>query len=82
LPTGNVSYPKQEKFDTMTSISIVVPAYNGARTLKLCLESLSRLNYQDYEVIVVDDGSTNKTADMAEKLAMTILVCVIFGRRK
>jgi GT2 family glycosyltransferase len=46
------SYPK---------VSVVVASYNGSRTLKLCLESLQRLNYPDYEVILVDDGSTDST---------------------
>ncbi len=47
-------------------VSVVVATYNGGRTLRNCLESLSRLNYPDYEVIVVDDGSTDQTPDIAE----------------
>lgn len=43
-------------------VSVVVASYNGERTLKACLESLERLNYPDYEVILVDDGSTDATA--------------------
>jgi len=42
-------------------VSVVVASYNGARTLKLCLDSLQRLNYPDYEIIFVDDGSTDDT---------------------
>jgi O-antigen biosynthesis protein len=42
-------------------VSVVVATYNGAATLKLCLQSLESLNYPDYEVIVVDDGSTDAT---------------------
>jgi GT2 family glycosyltransferase len=42
-------------------VSVVVAAYNAGTTLKLCLESLRRLNYPDYEVILVDDGSTDAT---------------------
>ena len=40
-------------------VSVVVASYNAGRTLKSCLDSLRRLNYPDYEVILVDDGSTN-----------------------
>ncbi len=47
------------------SISVVVAAYNAARTLRPCLESLSRLRYPDYEVILVDDGSTDTTGEIA-----------------
>lgn len=46
-------------------VSVVVAAYNGARTLKLCLDSLQRLNYPDYETILVDDGSADMTPQIA-----------------
>jgi hypothetical protein len=42
-------------------VSVVVCTYNGGRTLEECLRSLGRLHYPDYEVIVVDDGSTDDT---------------------
>jgi hypothetical protein len=46
-------------------VSVVVACYNGARTLHACLHSLERLNYPDYEVILVDDGSTDTTPQIA-----------------
>ena len=46
-------------------VSVVVASYNGARTLKACLDSLQRLRYPDYEVILVDDGSTDTTPHIA-----------------
>jgi GT2 family glycosyltransferase len=46
-------------------VSVVVASYNADRTLKACLESLLRLNYPDYEVILVDDGSTDTTQQIA-----------------
>lgn len=49
-------------------VSVVVASYNGARTLKLCLESLQRLNYPDYEIILVDDGSTDATQKIVEEV--------------
>ena len=42
-------------------VSVVVCTYNGGRTLDQCLRSLLALDYPDYEVIVVDDGSTDDT---------------------
>lgn len=42
-------------------VSVVVASYNGARTLGECLASLENLNYPNYEVIVIDDGSTDHT---------------------
>jgi GT2 family glycosyltransferase/exo-beta-1,3-glucanase (GH17 family) len=46
-------------------VSVVVACYNGANTLRQCLESLTHLNYPNYEVILVDDGSTDATKDIA-----------------
>jgi GT2 family glycosyltransferase len=46
-------------------ISIVVCSYNGSRTIRDTLEGLDRLDYPDYEVIVVDDGSTDATPEIA-----------------
>lgn len=48
-------------------VSVVVASYNGDRTLKACLESLQHLNYPDYEVILVDDGSTDGTPEIARQ---------------
>jgi glycosyltransferase involved in cell wall biosynthesis len=46
--------------------SVVVCTYNGAATLRECLTSLRRLDYPDYEVILVDDGSTDDTPDIVK----------------
>ncbi|HWX19994.1 MAG TPA: glycosyltransferase [Candidatus Binatia bacterium] len=48
-------------------VSVVVASYNSERTLKACLDSLQRLNYPDYEVILVDDGSTDSTPRIAHQ---------------
>lgn len=48
-------------------VSVVVASYNGARTLGPCLESLTSLSYPDYEVILVDDGSTDGTPELAAR---------------
>jgi glycosyltransferase involved in cell wall biosynthesis len=42
-------------------ISVVVCCYNGANTIRNCLESLQKLDYPNYDVIVVNDGSTDET---------------------
>ena len=46
--------------------SVIVPAYNSAATIGACLGSLKGLRYPDYETIVVDDGSTDSTAEIVE----------------
>src|SRR3989440_637041 len=46
-------------------VSVIVCSYNGGHTLAACLDSLGKLNYPNYEVILVDDGSTDDTAYVA-----------------
>jgi glycosyltransferase involved in cell wall biosynthesis len=48
-------------------VSVIICSYNGGRTLAACLDSLGKLNYPDYEIILVDDGSTDGTRDIAEQ---------------
>lgn len=46
-------------------VSVIVCTYNGARTIGECCRGLRELDYPDYEVIVVDDGSTDHSGDIA-----------------
>ena len=46
-------------------VSVVVCTHNGERTIRDCLSALAVLDYPDYEVVVVDDGSTDGTAEIA-----------------
>lgn len=50
-------------------VSILVPAYNVEEYLDECLQSLMHQTLKDIEVIVVDDGSTDKTGEIADKYA-------------
>lgn len=44
--------------------SIIIPAYNAEAYLKRCLNSILSQNYSDYEVVVIDDGSTDGTSNI------------------
>ena len=46
-------------------VSVVVCTYNGARTLADCVNGLAHLNYPDFEVVIVNDGSTDATESIA-----------------
>lgn len=53
--------------EQLPKVSVVVCAYNAATTLRECLTSLSALDYPDYEVILVDDGSRDDTSRIAHE---------------
>lgn len=54
-------------------ISVIIPAYNAAATLPLCIEACLKQSYSSIEVIVVDDGSTDDTAAAARRYPITYL---------
>ncbi|MCD7998282.1 MAG: glycosyltransferase family 2 protein [Clostridiales bacterium] len=51
-------------------ISIVVPVYNGENDIGRCLESIRKQTYQNIEVIIIDDGSTDGTCKVCEEFAL------------
>ena len=58
---------------------MVIPAYNAAGYLEECLKNLSRSTCADFECIVVDDGSTDATAEVARRWGARVLATE--GRR-
>jgi len=48
-------------------ISVVVCSYNGSSTIRECLEGLSKLSYPKFEVIIVNDGSSDSTLQICEE---------------
>lgn len=50
----------------MPKVSVSIPTYNRAHFLKYSLESVLNQTYQDFEVIIADDGSSDNTAEMIQ----------------
>jgi len=48
-------------------ISVVVCTYNGSRAIRECLQGVTNLEYENYEVIVVNDGSRDRTAQIVDE---------------
>lgn len=51
------------------AISIIIPVYNAERYLRRCLDSIVRQTMSDFEVICVNDGSTDSSVDILEQFA-------------
>ncbi len=51
-------------------ISVIVPVYNTVDLLPRCVNSIRRQTYRNLEIILVDDGSTDNSGAMAEKMAL------------
>lgn len=57
----------------MTSLTVIVPSYNSRATIKKCLEAIRISAYGDYELIVVDDHSSDGADEIADALADTVI---------
>ncbi|MFM6154955.1 MAG: glycosyltransferase, partial [Sphaerospermopsis kisseleviana] len=53
-------------------VSVIIPVYNGQKYLAEAIENVKQQNYQPLEIIVIDDGSTDATAEIAAKYQDTI----------
>lgn len=47
--------------------SVIICSYNGASTVESCLRSMERIRYPDFEVVFVDDGSSDNTQEIVKK---------------
>ena len=53
----------------METISIIIPVYNAEKTIRRCLESIIISKYKQYEVILIDDGSTDNSVSIIYEYA-------------
>jgi glycosyltransferase involved in cell wall biosynthesis len=54
-------------------ISVIVPVYNGAHYLDRCLDAILASNYLDYELILVDDASTDDSGEIGRHKSATVI---------
>lgn len=64
---GESSMTQRVTLERYPKVSVIVCSYNGGRTLDACLTSLGKIDYPDYEVVLVDDGSKDDTQAIAAR---------------
>jgi glycosyltransferase involved in cell wall biosynthesis len=57
-------------------ISVIIPAYNAERTIAATVDSVLAQTFTDFELIVIDDGSKDGTADIVDAVGDTRVTCV------
>jgi glycosyltransferase involved in cell wall biosynthesis len=63
-PAASARWPK---------VSVVICSYNGSRTIRFCLDGVLKLQYPDYEIIVVDDGSTDSLPEIVSQYPVRLI---------
>ena len=66
----NVPFSMHQK---LPFISVIVCSYNGSATIRDCMEGIQKLNYPNFEVIVVNDGSTDNLAEIVSEYRVNLL---------
>lgn len=64
----------KDKFVSKVKVSVIIPNWNGKHLLKVCLPSLKKQSFKDYEVIIVDNGSTDGSVEYIKKSFPEFLV--------
>jgi len=62
-------------------VSIIIPTYNEALVLEKCIRSLAEQSFKDFEIIIVDDGSTDKTQEVLKNLKQVVSVLKLLEQK-
>ncbi len=74
--------PVEKNYNYQPFISIMIPAHNEADVIEQTVENISSVDYPKYEIIVIDDRSTDETYNVLEKLGQKYPKLKYFSRTK
>lgn len=72
-PVKSTAAAASKDVDRRDFVSVIIPVRNSAESLEAVLRALSASTYPSFEVIVVDDASTDETADIAQRSGVTVV---------
>jgi hypothetical protein len=79
--TTGKAHAKGNNAQTMSKVSVIIPAYNQGAYLKEALESVLAQTYPDFEAIVVDDGSTDTTSKVVHAYS-DLRICYVYQENR
>ena len=62
-------------------ISIIIPAYNSEKTINRCIDSILLQRFSDFELLLIDDGSTDSTGFIIDSYCKRIIEYMYFIQR-
>ncbi len=75
-------HPQEKNYEFLPYVSIMIPAHNEADVIEQTIENISKIEYPRYEIIVIDDRSTDNTAEVLEKVCQKYSNLKYFSRTK
>jgi len=67
----------------MCAVSVVIPVLNGEKTLRNCLQSVINQDYEDYEIVVVNNNSQDNTAKIIDEFrARSNKIKIVFETKR
>lgn len=77
----NIVRPENFKIDELKKpiVSVIIPTYNSALTIERCINSVKEQTYNRYEILVIDNHSSDDTTNIAQRLGVNVIK--YFGKR-
>ncbi|WP_161569782.1 glycosyltransferase [Natronorubrum bangense] len=60
--------------DELPAVSVCIPTYNSEETIERCLQSITKQEYSDVEIVVIDGGSNDQTTAIAQRFADEVVI--------
>ena len=64
----------EEEIHSMDKISVIMPAYNVERTIDKSIQSVFKQTYQNWEVVILDDASTDNSVEVIKNIIQNTFI--------